>query len=69
MHVTYVDTLGLAPLFCLVGSHATLVFLINLVAKHYEREVLRITGPCLDQELISPAIELLEGLCGGRNSG
>jgi hypothetical protein len=68
-HTTYVHALGLAPLLCLVGGYTTLILLINLVAKYYEGEVLGITGACLDKELISPAVELLERLHKGVVSG
>ena len=44
-------------------SHLTLALLhINLVAEHNEGEVLRIVWACLDEELVAPTIERLEGL-------
>lgn len=44
-------------------SYLTLaLFHVNLVAEHDEREVLRVVWACLDEELVTPAIERLKGL-------
>ena len=43
--------------------HLSFILLhINLVAQYHKREVLRIMWACLDEELVSPAIERLERL-------
>jgi hypothetical protein len=54
--------LGLAPGEGTLLGHNTLVLQINLVTQDDEGEVVRITGPSLDEELIPPAVQVLECL-------
>lgn len=45
-------------------THLPLALLhINLISEHHEGEVLRIVWAGLDEELIPPAVQRLEGLC------
>jgi len=43
-------------------TYDTLVLEIDLVAEHDERKVLGIARTGLDEELVAPAVEVLEGL-------
>jgi len=42
--------------------HSFALFHIDLVPKHHEREVIRVSWGCLDQELVPPAVERIEAL-------
>jgi len=55
-------TLGCAPLLETLGGHNTGVLHIDLVADNNEWETIRITRGSLDQELVAPAIKVVEGL-------
>lgn len=55
-------SLGLAPGGGTLGGDDTGVFHINLVTQNYEGEVLRVAGSGLDQELLAPAVQVLERL-------
>lgn len=39
------------------------LFNIDLIAKHYKREVLRVMWACLDKELVSPTVKRFKRLC------
>lgn len=54
--------LALAPLGGLGLGHAALALTIDLVADDHEGEILGVAGAGLVQELVTPAVELLEGL-------
>ena len=46
-----------------ISTHLPLrIIHIDLIPKHNEREVLRIARRCLDEELVPPALQRLEGL-------
>lgn len=57
--------LGLAPLGDLGLGHAALRLLVDLVSDHHEGEVVRVAGVRLGEELLPPAVQLLEGLLRG----
>jgi len=55
-------TLGLAPLLKTLGGNDTGVLHIDLVADDDEREAIGVTRGGLDQELVAPAVEVVESL-------
>lgn len=55
-------SLGRAPRVGTLGRNDASVFHIDLVTQNDEGEVLRITGSGLDEELLTPAVQVLESL-------
>jgi len=56
-------TLGCTPLLKTLGGNNTSVLHIDLVANDNEWETIRVTRSSLDQELITPAVQVVECLC------
>ena len=52
-----------SPRFALFGWHLASALLVHLVAKHCEREGVRIAWSCVFNEALFPAVETFVALC------